>query len=102
MILQIRPTAEVDLEEIAFRIGRDHPLSAKRFLTRAAETFELLARIPKLGASLAVSAYPEARLFSIRRFRNYIVLYLPIPDGVEVLRVVDARRDLPALFGQVD
>jgi toxin ParE1/3/4 len=102
MILRIRPMAEVDLEEIALRIGSDRPESAKRFLFRAARTFELLARLPQLGASRMIDAYPDARIFSIRRFRNYVVLYLPLPDGVEILRIVDGRRDLPSLFDQVD
>ncbi len=102
MKLLIRPIVEVDLEDIARRIGADHPESAKRFVLRVAETFELLARLPLLGAGQMIAAYPEARLFSIRRFRNYVVLYLPLTDGVEILRVVDRRRDLPTLFDQVD
>ena len=102
MKLLILPMGEVDLEEIALRIGADHPESAKRFLLRAAKTFERLARLPYLGAGRTIAAYPEARVFSIRRFRNYVVLYLPLPDGVEILRVVDGRRDLPTLFDQVD
>ena len=77
MTLRIRPAAEIDLEEITFRIGTDHPASAKRFLAQVAETFELLvcspylgACSPYLGAGLAIAAHPESRLFSIRRFRN--------------------------------
>ena len=70
MTLRIRPAAEIDLEEITFRIGTDHPASAKRFLAQVAETFELLVCSPYLGAGLAIAAHPESRLFSIRRFRN--------------------------------
>jgi len=102
MILRIRPRAELDLEEIAFHIGLDRPESTKQFLFRMASTFELLARLPHLGASQAIAAFPDARIFSIRRFRNDIVLYLPVTDGVEILRVVNGRRDLPTLFDQVD
>jgi hypothetical protein len=31
--------------------------------------------------------------------RNYLVLYRPLPDGVEILRVIHGARDIPALFG---
>ena len=48
MILRIRPRAELDLEDIALRIGSDRPASARRFLARAAKTFDLLARLPYL------------------------------------------------------
>ena len=102
MILRIRPRAELDLEDIALRIGSDRPASARRFLARAAKTFDLLARLPYLGAGRTVAAYPDARLFSIRRFPNYLILYLPHHDGVEILRVIDGRRDLVALFDSDD
>ena len=60
MKLLILPMGEVDLEEIALRIGADHPESAKRFLLRAAKTFERLARLPYLGARLGrLSLIPE-------------------------------------------
>ena len=102
MKLLIRPIVEDDLKDNACRIGADHPESAKRFLLRVAETFDLLARLPLLGAGQVITAHPAARLFSIRRFRNYVVLYLPLADGVEILRVLEGRRDLPTLFNRVD
>jgi toxin ParE1/3/4 len=30
----------------------------------------------------------------------YLVFYYPLDDGIELVRVLDSRRDIPALFGE--
>ena len=98
MTLRIRPKAHLDLEDIAVIIGTHRPESARLFLSSAARMFELLSRSPHLGAGGMVDAHPDWRLLSIRRFPNYVIVYSPQTDGVEILRVVDGRRDLAALL----
>jgi toxin ParE1/3/4 len=35
-------------------------------------------------------------------FTTYVLCYFPLDDGIEVVRVVDGRRDLPAVFAYED
>jgi toxin ParE1/3/4 len=39
---------------------------------------------------------PNIRIFAFRK--NYIVLYRPLDDGIDVLRVFHTARDYPRLF----
>ncbi len=38
------------------------------------------------------------RVFRVSAFERTLVLYLPRPDGVEILRVVHGSRNLEAIF----
>ncbi len=38
------------------------------------------------------------RVFRVKDFERILVLYLPLPDGVEILRVVHGSRNLQALL----
>lgn len=100
MTLRARPRAETDVLDIAERIGEDRPRTAAEFADHVLGTFELLERLPLLGSIPPVPELAAAglRLFTVSRFRKYVILYRPLPDGVEVLRVIDGRRDLPALI----
>ncbi len=42
----------------------------------------------------------EVRFFPIRRHRNHLVFYRPIPDGIEVLRVLHGARDLFGILAE--
>ena len=35
------------------------------------------------------------RCSRIKRFRNHLIFYLPIENGIEVIRVIHAARDIP-------
>lgn len=86
--------AERDLEEIADSIGRQNPSAAVRQLERLLETFSLLARNPLLG-ELRPDLPMNPRAFCVG---NYLVLYRPITNGIEVARVIHAARDIVSLL----
>jgi toxin ParE1/3/4 len=74
--------------------------TARRFLAAAQRAFESLAAMPKKGG-LRESDRPEligVRVWPIPRFKNYLIFYRPIEDGVDVLRVIHAARDLDHLL----
>jgi toxin ParE1/3/4 len=54
----------------------------------------LLARMPELGRKRPDLA-PDLRGFPIG---NYIIFYRPVPDGIQVIRVLHGARDIPELF----
>jgi toxin ParE1/3/4 len=75
--------------------------TAERFLTQAAASFEELALQPLMGAPLALK-HPELvgmRKWRVKDFNNFLVFYVPRPDGVSIVRVLHASRDWWALLG---
>ena len=64
--------------------------AADALLNRIEAAFDMLADTPFAGR-----ARNDLR-DSLRSFPvgNYIIFYVPVPDGVEVLRVMHGRRDI--------
>ena len=90
------PTAKRELDEIHDFIGieRQSPGAAANLVREIYEKANLYATQPELGASR--EDLGEAfRIFSVK---SYIVVYRKIRTGIEVLRIVDGRRDYPGLF----
>ena len=95
------PRARRDAKEIYIAIGKEQPQSAERFFTRFRHKAELLVEHPRLG-----ERRPE--IFASARMlieSPYVILYETFPDTddgkidrVEIVRIVDGRRDLRALF----
>ena len=88
------PEAELDLIEIAAYIEADNPTAADRLLNTFEEKFKLLSEFPGLGRSR------EELGESVRSFPvgNYIIFYLPLRDGIDVIRVLHGARDFRRLF----
>jgi toxin ParE1/3/4 len=86
--------AEADLEDIWIHIARDSPVNATRFITRILERCERLADMPATGRSRG-DLGPDLRSVALG---NYLIIYRPIEDGIEIVRVLHGRRDLDALF----
>jgi toxin ParE1/3/4 len=96
-----RPQARDDLLEIYLVINLDKPAVADRVFDAIEAKARLLAMYPRLGPRR-----PEIRP-SVRILveRPYLILYETHPDTddgpiemVEIVRVVDGRRDLVSLF----
>ena len=63
---------------------------ALRFLAAADETFSLLASQPNIGwhARLRTPALGTLRMFRVAGFERMLILYRPLEDGVDILRIV--------------
>ena len=97
----IKPKAEADLEEIWQTISYDDPLAADRYLRRFAKRIEQLAEHPRLGPRRD-DIKPLLRMLLVN---PYAIFYCLLPDRdsdpvdeVEIIRIVDGRRDLTELF----
>jgi toxin ParE1/3/4 len=97
----VRPRADQDLEDQAFYYATSGtPEVGHRFLVAAHDTFALLATQPNMGWHSRLKNPPLAglRVFRVKDFERILVLYLPLLDGVEILRVVHGSRNLQALL----
>ncbi len=95
------PAAERDLEDIWLTIAADSPSAATRTLQAIVAKIERLADHPRMGPRRP-EIRPAARMLVDG---PYLILYQTHPDtddgqvdAVEIVRVVDGRRDLTILF----
>ena len=88
-----------DIEQIADYIASQSGLDrADCFLSNLDAKFAKIAQFPNIGRQRD-EILPLLRSLSID---NYLILYMPIGQDVEILRVVSGYRDLSALFTDVD
>jgi toxin ParE1/3/4 len=81
-----------DLQTAAQYIFKDNPTAANSFLEAAFDTFEFLARNPGVGRQRLDLGFPEVRSWRIKGFR-------PLPDRIQIWRVLHGARDLPQTLG---
>jgi toxin ParE1/3/4 len=86
------PQADLDLDSIWAFIAADNVTAANRLIDRIGGVFEMLVESPLAGCER-----PELQI-NLRSFPvgNYIIFYRVLPDGVEVVRVMNGRRDIDA------
>lgn len=92
---RLSPLAKSDLAEIRHYIWQDKPVAADRQIAKFFDTFQMLAGNSELGQQRP-DVGPDLRAFSVG---NYVVVYRPYIEGVEIARVVSGYRDFEALFG---
>ncbi|AWM40150.1 Plasmid stabilization system protein [Gemmata obscuriglobus] len=96
--------ATADLTELADHfLERAGPAVALRFLDAAEHAFEQLVAMPRIGAVLGLDELPyeDIRRWQIDGFGRLMILYREVADGVEVIRVLHAARDIPAVLRTV-
>jgi toxin ParE1/3/4 len=84
------PQTEIDLTSIWDFIAHDNIRAADALLVRIEAAFDMLAANPLAGRARDDLA-PKIRSFPVG---NYIVFYLPLSDGIEVVRVLHGRQDI--------
>jgi len=94
---RLTPEAEQDLRDLAYYIAdkSGHPQTARNVVEDITRSCDRYARQPLMGQT-----FPEAgegcRQFTHQR---WVIVYRPVEEGIEVLRIVDGARDYPRLFG---
>lgn len=88
------PQADQDLFEVGAYIARDDQTAADRFVGKVDGYLMLLANNPEAGRPRpALGA--AVRTFPVD---GYLIVYRPIPDGIQVLRFLHGARDLEELL----
>jgi toxin ParE1/3/4 len=92
--IRISHRAEADLDEIWLHVAETNARAADRFVAKIVKKYQALLRFPEMG-TLCEDLAPRLRSLAVG---NYAIFYRPIDDGIEIIRVVHAARDLPSLF----
>jgi plasmid stabilization system protein ParE len=98
--IDIRPRADLDLDEYFLYIARDSEEAAIRFLQAAYDTFDEISRWPGLGRIHESTRSPVAdiRWVAVTGFPNHLVFYyLPDDSTVRIVRIRHAAMDLAAI-----
>ncbi len=89
-----RPLAEIDILEIWDFIADDSLAAADRWVDQLDKQFRVLATQPMMGRARD-ELVPGVRSFP---FGRYVVFYMPLDDGIDVVRVLHGARDIDAVF----
>ena len=85
-----RPQAQLDLIEIWTFIADDNEVAADRGLDRIDNVLRMLSEQPEAGRSRPELA-PRLRSFPVG---NYVLFYLPLEGGVELVRALSGYPDI--------
>jgi len=91
-----RPRADDDLLEIWVHIARLDLAAANGILTRIDDRLRRLSEFPNSGRSRAELS-PHLRSVAVG---NYLLFHIAREDGIELVRVFHAARDLDSLFDE--
>ncbi|HNI36784.1 MAG TPA: type II toxin-antitoxin system RelE/ParE family toxin [Pseudomonadales bacterium] len=91
----LRPQAEIDVLDIWSYIAEDSVTEADHWVDRLDECLATWATQPLMGRPRDELA---AQLRSLA-FGHYVLFALPLPDGIDVVRVLHGARDIDAVFG---
>jgi toxin ParE1/3/4 len=98
-----RLLAILDLQEISDYVCQFSPPAASRFLDEAEATIHRLEQFPKLGRACR---FRDPALAGVRKRlihgTRYMLYYLPIDDGIEVLRILHGSREVGRVLGESD
>jgi toxin ParE1/3/4 len=89
-----RPRAKADIVEIWGYIAEDSEERADAFIDAIDQKLHTLAELPNIGRSRSELA-EGLRSFP---FGRYVIFYLVIPAGIEVVRVLHGARDIDTIF----
>jgi len=94
---RITEPAIQDIEEIADYIAKQSGLEqSERFLSKLDVKFAKISQFPSLGRRRD-EILPGLRSLTID---NYLILYMPIEEDVEIFRVISGYGDISALFAE--
>jgi toxin ParE1/3/4 len=88
------PEAENDLDEIWWYIAQDNPDNADKLLDEIEETSRKLARFTNMGRNRD-ELHPGLQSFPVGK---YLIFYMPINGGIEIVRVLHGMMDIDAFF----
>jgi toxin ParE1/3/4 len=95
------PRAVESLIALATYIGADREDAAERFIAAVEATLANLERMPGMGRAWepAAPALAGIRFCLVSGFPNYLVFYLAVQGGIEVVDVIHGAQDLDQRLG---
>ena len=101
-MIRRRPRAVEAIGEQAEYIAGDSEAAAERYVEAVEKTFRDLERMPGMGHRYETEnpKLHDIRVWAVSGYRNYLVFYRQVEDGVEILTVIHGARDIEAALGR--
>jgi toxin ParE1/3/4 len=99
-----KPQAKLDLLQHFIYIGKHNLDATERFLATVEEALQNLLSMPGMGRrrEFHKPELSDVRSWVVTGFKNHIIFYREIEDGIEVVRVLHGARDIEAVLGDTD
>jgi toxin ParE1/3/4 len=95
-VARFTPQAGRDIDAIVEGIASDNIDAALRFYESVRTDANDLARMPGMGPLYGLRGpFANVHFWPITRFRSYLLFYRPIPEGIEIVRILHGARDIP-------
>ena len=93
-LYRLSKEAEQDLEDLWVYLAERNGIAGDRQVAKLLDRFPMLAQFPTMGVSR------DRLLEGLRSFpvKPYIIFYILIPDGIEILRIIHQSRDIEDYF----
>jgi len=97
---QFTPQAADDLFEIWRYIAQDSIEAANRVEEAVYRACAFLAGGPLRGSKREDITKLPVRFWTVQAFPNYLIVYDPHSDPLQIIRILHGRRDLLAILGE--
>lgn len=94
------PQAVDDLFEIWLYIARDNLEAANRVEDAVHNACAFLADGPLRGQTREDLTKLPLRFWTVQAFPNYIIVYDPATDPLQIIRILHGSRDILAILGE--
>jgi toxin ParE1/3/4 len=95
---QFTPQASEDLLDIWSFIARDNPEAADRVEAAVYRACDLLADSPLAGRTRKdITSFP-LRFWVVHPYSNYLIVYDPEKQPLQIIRILHGARDLPMVL----
>lgn len=97
----VLPAADRDLDDQAAYLATEASLeTALRFYDAARSTFSKVADMPGIGEQWEStdSRLAGLRVWRIEGFEKHLIFYRPADNGIQIIRVIHAARDIDRLL----
>jgi toxin ParE1/3/4 len=93
-LYRLSKEAEQDLEDLWVYLAEQNDIAGDRQVAKLLNRFPMLAQFPAMGVSR------DRLIQGLRSFpvKPYIIFYILIPDGIEILRIIHQSRDIEDYF----
>ena len=100
--LIVREKADADIDEIAQFIANDNLDAGRGFYDAVLHDLQQLAAMPRMGAKRHARdpKLKDLRSWPVGGYRNYLIFYLALDDGIDVLRVLHGSRDVDRIIAR--
>jgi plasmid stabilization system protein ParE len=104
-VLVVRSVVRADIVRyVRYLLEQDARAAAERFPDAVEQALEHLLDMPHMGALQSVT-HPKLgamRAWQVPGFRYMYIYYQEVPNGLRVVRILDARRNLRRIFAPKD